>query len=344
MSVDFLTRMVIVGLASYAVVSIVAALLVAATWRVLAVRASSAPQAIADRLFVLRLTPVAAALCVNVLVMTAFLMFEANRHAEPVGPAVLTCAAAGLLLIAGAAARTVRAARAAASLRRQWPLAAARPLGHTRDARHIGSETGHSPLQTGDVLDSCPVQVVRADTPFPVVALMGVFRPRLIIASGVIDACTPAEMAAVIAHEMAHFESRDNLRRALFVLCPDVLAWSRRPLAMERAWTEATELAADDRAAGDSAARRLDLASALVKVARLAANATVPPLPSSALFRGGPVADRVRRLVEPPDKAAPPLPIGSLGCAAVLVIAPLALPRVLPPLHEVVEAAIRFGL
>lgn len=343
MTVDFLARIVIIGLASYAVVSIVGAILVAATWRVLAVRASSAPQAIADRLFVLRLTPVAAALCVSVLVMTAFLLFEANRHAEPVGPAVLTCAAAGLLLIARAAARTVRSARAAASLRRQWPLAAARPL-DTRDARHIRSETGHCPPETGEVLDSCPVQVVRADTLFPVVALMGVFRPRLIIASGVIDACTPAEMAAVIAHEMAHFESRDNLRRAVIELCPDVLAWSRRPLAMERAWTEATELAADDRAAGDNAARRLDLASALVKVARLAANATVPPLPSSALFRGMPVADRVRRLVEPPDKAAPPLPIGSLACAAVLVIAPLALPRVLPPLHEVVEAAIRFGL
>ena len=275
MTVDFLTRAAIAGLAAYALAGTAASLAVAAAWR-RALRVPDTPHGIARLLFAMRLAPAALGLLAGLMTVGAFLLFEANPHREAVGPAALAGAGAGLLLLAMAAVRSVSVIRASSALRRQW---------RARRAVRI---------------DGCPVDVVAAEIPFPVVALLGCVRPRLIVASHVLEACTPAEIDVVIAHEMAHLSARDNLRRILFAVSPDALGGSRAARDMERAWAEATELAADDRAAGASTARRLDLASALVKVARLAANAAVPALPASALFRGEPVADRVRRLVGPP--------------------------------------------
>ena len=124
---------------------------------------------------------------------------------------------------------------------------------------------------------------------------------RLFVARTVVDACDAGELRAVVAHEQAHAGARDNLRRLLMAGAPDALAWLPVGAGMMREWAAMAELAADETAVSHSS-DRLHLASALVKVARLA---TTPPgaLPASTLYRGEPIAERVHRLLEAP---APP--------------------------------------
>jgi Zn-dependent protease with chaperone function len=320
MSVDFFTRAAMVGLASYAVVSTAAAIAAWAAWRrLMAIRGSASPQQTAARLFAARLSPSALGLSAAIVMVSAFVLFEPNLDRETVGYAVLIPALLGAALLASSATRIALALRASARLRRLW---------HTPDPVHV----------TG-----CPVEILRADTVFPVVALAGWIKPRLIVASRVLDACSPAELRAVIAHELAHLESRDNLRRAALAVCPDVLAGSRAARDMEHAWAEASELAADDRAAGATATSRLDLASALVKVARLGADVPAPPLPASALFRGEPIADRVRRLLSPPPAPPPARRWIAPAMAVAAGIATMVAFASMPYLFNLVEAAIRLG-
>ncbi|MDE3156399.1 MAG: hypothetical protein KGN76_14950, partial [Acidobacteriota bacterium] len=98
--------------------------------------------------------------------------------------------------------------------------------------------------------------------------------------------------------------------------------------------------AADARAGAGSAARRLDLASALVKVARLAPPAGLRrPIPCSTLHDGGDIALRVRHLTaDRPLEARhgvrlPSVLTGALVLGASLAIA-LVASSVLPGLVQ----------
>src|SRR5262249_2820490 len=124
------------------------------------------------------------------------------------------------------------------------------------------------------------------------------FRPRLIVARGLIEALTPEELAASIDHEIGHFRARDNLKRLAMRMAPDVLRWTAIAADIERKWAAASEHAADAGAAiVRSRAKRLALASALVKVARLMPVTVLVSEPISTLVGGGEIATRVRRLI-----------------------------------------------
>src|SRR5205823_5089341 len=134
----------------------------------------------------------------------------------------------------------------------------------------------------------------------------------------------------------AHVSARDNLKRLLIRACPDVFG---APCALDRAWTAAAEEAADARAAAERPAARLDLAQALIHVARLA----VPEVPAlvSAFYLGGSIDARVRRLVDlPAEPASAPWPRFALP-AAVLLFAAVEI-TVAPALHALMEQAVRF--
>jgi hypothetical protein len=99
-----------------------------------------------------------------------------------------------------------------------------------------------------------------------VLIVTGFFRAKVFISSVVLEMLTPGELAAALAHEMAHVSFSDNLKQMLFGICTPP-----RWLEIESekaAWVSASELAADD-AALDRGASALDLAGALVKMARL---------------------------------------------------------------------------
>ena len=224
------------------------------------------------RLFHLRVAPAVAATAVAwVGIPIAFSLWEPAGKVEPVGPAALALAVAGAALIASSFWRLTMALRETQRIHRSLVDA------------------------TRASLPASPLPAFVIDSRFPIVALVGLFVSRLFVARTVVEACDAGELRAVVAHEQAHAGARDNLRRLLMAAAPDALAWLPVGAGMMREWGAMAELAADETAVSHFP-DRLNLASALVKVARLA---TTPPaaLPASTLYRGEPIAERVHRLL-----------------------------------------------
>lgn len=137
--------------------------------------------------------------------------------------------------------------------------------------------------------------------PFPVIAVVGAFRPRLFVARQIFDSLSDEEFQAAIAHEYGHLVARDNFKRVLLRVCRDLLLVScgRR---LDRAWTETSEASADEYAANSGGNKTaLSLASALVKVAQIVPPGASPAMPAGAFLMEAQTIDityRVRRLLQ----------------------------------------------
>lgn len=227
----------------------------------------------------LRLVPAIAAIAfVIALFAPSYWRYE-PRAVEDLDTSLIIGAVAAALLIAVAAVRGWRAWRRAASRARAW-LRIARPI---------------------EIAGGIPVYEVPIEA--PMMALAGVFRPRLLVTRGVVDALTGEELQAGIAHEIGHFRARDNLKRLAMRAAPDVLVSTRTAAAIEARWASAAEHDADRAGAADNAAR-CALASALVKVARLTPLSTPLAEPISTLVDGGDIASRVHHLLDDHSPAA----------------------------------------
>jgi Zn-dependent protease with chaperone function len=303
----------LVLLASFGLVSLVLSGLLTLAWRAGLERIGAASL----DLLGLRLLPAAGALLVALaVVLPAFLAYEPHRERETAGPLLIGLAAFAGVCLAHGIWRGWRACRAARALLRRCGLHAQRGVG--------------------------PASLVHVvDVPEPLIAVIGAWRPRVVAAESVRAACDPAEFAEVLAHEAAHLAAWDNLKLLLLVAAPDVLAWTALGGSLAARWRAAAEREADQRATGDNRERRLALASALIKVARLlkSADAARPAL-------GMPVATddvpgRVRGLLGPPARPVPARILVALaGCAFLIPL--LALPRY-ALLHELLEQLVRFG-
>jgi hypothetical protein len=267
----------------------------------------------ARMLFRLRILPgAAAAIAAFGVALPIFLWFEDAGTVEPVNRTLALSATAGAFLLARGFWRAASAYRATMRVAGGWQRAARRVEGL-----------------------AAPMPVFAIDEPFPTVTVVGFFRPRLFVAERVLRECTPAEVSAMIAHECAHVTSLDNLKRLLACACPDVFG---APRQLEREWTAAVEEAADARAAGLDPSARIDLAQAIVRVARLAVPRT--PELASGFYSGGSIDRRVRRLVEPPIVAVRAGWTRALVPAAILLFAG-AVVAAAPALHAFMEAAVR---
>jgi len=274
--------------------------------------ARRAPAPRARLLFNLRMLPgVCAVLVAFGIALPIFLWFEDAGTTESVSRTlgVLSFAGAGLLL--RASWRAAAAWQSTARVLDDW----------RRRGRAL------------DGLDA-PLPAYAIDDPFPIVAVVGVLRPRLFVAERVLRECAPDEVAAMIAHECAHVSARDNLKRLLIRACPGLFGVAR----LDRVWGAAAEEAADARAAGFDATARLNLAEALIHVARLAVP-QVPPL-ASAFYLGGSIDDRVRRLIEPPVNVEAPRWTRVVFPGALALFA-AAIVLVAPALHALMEQAVR---
>jgi Zn-dependent protease with chaperone function len=268
-------------LAVQLVVSAAGAAVVAASEpRLLRLAAGLAPDRRARALLAILLLPAGLGLLVSLgLVVPAWLLHEPPGRDERAGPALVLLSALGTLLVAG---------RLGVAL-----------LELVRTARLVGRWRAE-----GRELRGLPLAATRVGCDAPPASLHGLLRPRLLLASRLIEALQPDELEAVIEHERAHVRARENLKRFLLRAAPDplvLLPAGRRLLA---AFEEASEVAADR-----DACRRvppLSLARALLKTARL----TGGPggLVAAALHREGALALRVRELVrahETAEVAAP---------------------------------------
>ena len=300
MTLGFLARGLVLVLAGHAVVSTIAAVGVVVLWPRVRRPLDASAVRFANRLFLVRMAPLMASLAVAWCgLAVSYALWEPRTGDERVGPMSLTLAATGAALVASGLWRAGRSVLSSRRIQHRLLTCAQVPQPHV----------------------SVPAIVV--ESAFPIVALAGVFMSRLFVARTVVEACTADELRAILAHEHAHEVARDNLRRLTLEGSPDILGWMRAATAFDRDWAAAAELAADEAAAVHAPAR-LHLASALVKVARLA---TTPPdaLPASAFYAGDALTERVRRLLDAPvDAGAPVSPWpGCLVTLAILVGAPV---------------------
>jgi hypothetical protein len=245
--------------------------------------------------------------------LPAFLLFEPRHENERVGMLLLGAAALGAAQLVRMAARAGRMLYLSRALTRRWTATAA-PL-------------HRSPW-------GMPAFAIDAD--FPVVAVAGLLRPRLFVDRRVLDTCSDAEVEAIAAHERAHVRHRDNVRRLIIGACEGPLS------AAAASWRQAAEHAADACAA-DSARRGLDLASALLKLARLAGTRSLEGAAVSTVHDGASLETRIRRLVDRSGAGAPatrssPLPLVTLAIAGAALA---SVPGLLDNVHRLLETLVR---
>jgi Zn-dependent protease with chaperone function len=315
-----------VALASYAVLSTACSLIALAIWRAGVFSRIASPAVRARRLVMLRALPVtAAATVLATVVMPAFIRFEPVRAFEAVGPAFMVVAALGAALLISGAVNAVLAALTTWRVERAW-LRSAQPL---------------------DFDPPAGVPAFAVDSFAPVVALVGVFAPKLIADRGVIAACDRRELANIVAHERGHLHARDNLKRWLMASAPDVLRWTPAHHAIALAWDDAAEDAADDAATAGEAVARVDLAALLIKVARLSTGPGLTAATISPFTRPDRLDQRVRRLLSSaqscrPSRSALLSPLIGAGLGAS-VLSVLTNPAAMQMVHGVVEAVVAFG-
>lgn len=237
------------SLAGLLVIHTLALLLVIIFWRVSSRCAESwMPSIRAKFLFLLRITPGAVAvLCVGALFLPAYLSHEPRQTTEIVTAKLGVLAALSLYAIGFALWRLLAACLLTRRLIKNW-LKYAEPA----------------------VINDVAIPAYRFQHPFPVIAIVGALRPRLFIANQIFQTLNGEEIIAAVAHERGHLVAGDNIKRGLLRYCRDLQTIMPLGRALDRAWIGATELAADEHAARDGASVALNLASALVKVARLA--------------------------------------------------------------------------
>lgn len=322
----FLALGTVLALVWFLAIDVVTTVAVAAIARACRGAWADRPSARARFLLALRLLPGALA---SSFVLFAFLpifwRLEPHDTIETVGP----------LLVAGSLAAALLVMMA---IRRGWWA--------SRDARKKAGRwsRGATPLMVGGGL---PAAIV-AD-PGSTISLVGATRPRLFIARPVLETLTPEELEAVVAHEQGHHRSHDNLKRLVMAWLPGALALTATGAWLEREWARAAELAADAAAARESPARALDLASALVKVARLASAPPGAGAVYSTLHDGGDIATRVRHLAAIAD-ARPAdarvrvtlLARAGIGATASVALAMACAPHVPSLVQQLTELLVRF--
>lgn len=315
---------VTVCLGAYALLDLAISAFMALIWRTRAVApADLPPQTRARRLFLLRLVPsVTAAILTLAVVTPAFVIFEPPGHEEEMGPAMGLFALLAVAQLAIAVATAARSLWMTARFERTW----------LRDSARIDGPAG--------------VPAYAVQTPAPLVALVGVFSPKLIAAQSVLDACSPDEIARIVGHECGHLQSRDNLKRWLMASLPDTLRWTRIHHEIIDAWHYAAEDAADDATTTGEATERAELAALLLKIVRLTPLPTWDTAIVSPFVQDDGLERRVRRLLKPELEPPAPLAKAPLAVAGLLVAgiaATLSSPETLERIFHAFESLVAVG-
>jgi beta-lactamase regulating signal transducer with metallopeptidase domain len=187
--------------------------------------------------------------------------------------------------------------------------------------------------------------IVRKDV--PLLALAGVFCPRLLVSQAVLRSLSAEELDLALQHENAHRVSRDNLKRLFLLLSPAPIPLLHSFSSMERCWARFSEWAADDEAVRGDSHRALSLAAALLRVARMGAGQRLSFLHTSLCADDHDLSARVERLLRIPP--LPRKPYGSARCFAIgsslgLAVCAgvvLAWPATLSPVHQLLELFLR---
>jgi len=285
----------------------------------------------AEILFCIRAIPSLLALIfVGLLVVPAYVGYEPYVTSEIVSTKLATLALISAAGVVFALWRAYRSWFATRSLLRAW----------LRNAERIR-------------LNDITIPTFRIEHSFPIIAVVGSIRPRLFVAGNVLEALSPEELAAAIAHERGHLIARDNLKRSILRACRDVLMLAPFGRSLDRAWAQAAEAAADEHAARENPDRALNLASALVTIAKMVPVKERAEVPLGAYLIGAEetqgVKARIRRLLDIASHGIDNRDHQSLIRAAQVIsllgfllfaTAAAANPKVLIGVHELIERTV----
>jgi Zn-dependent protease with chaperone function len=291
-------------------------LMVAAAWPSVRTSVEQLPAGVrAQVLAALRLFPSAIAVLSLPVVFISFVSLEPAQTSEVSGVLLIAAALGGFAALLAGIVRAVRGRRATLNALRRWTT--------PQRITHGG------------------ISIMAIDEPFPVVAVVGIWQPRMYVARRVLAVCDQLEIEAMIAHEAAHVAAHDNLTRLLFLCALPMRGLARTAAELEISWTKATEEAADDVACRDGRSA-LALASALTKVARLAAGHRAPVLHASAILSGAAIEHRVRRLLLPTRAAAAPRVFTILLGAAFVLVTGIMSPPGRRALYQAAELCVQY--
>jgi Zn-dependent protease with chaperone function len=321
-------------LAALLSINALASLAVTAGWRSIQYRLQNVSAGTrAEILFAMRVgPPLLALILVTVFLVPSYIGYEPYGTGEIVSKKLGALAILSAIGVGLAFSRAFRSWLATRRLLRDW-LAGAAPV----------------------KVKGANIPAFRIDNAFPIIAVVGTFRPRLFIAESVIHRLTEDELAAALAHERGHLRARDNFKRSLLRGCRDMLMIVPCGRALDQAWSEAAEAAADEQAALESAETALNLASALVKVAKMVPVGSRAAVPLAAFLVGVEetrgVKARVRRLLEMASNGyllparnpafARLVPAVSFCCLLLLAFLIANNQRVLIIVHNAIESAVR---
>jgi Zn-dependent protease with chaperone function len=277
MSYSFVVCMSLVALCS---INILASAACTVVWHCLSVRADRWSAALRSRLlFALRLFPTTAALVVVLLLFVpSYVLYEPRPADEMVGLKLAILASVSSLGIGLAVWRGLASFCATRRLVAEWMDRA-----------------------EAVTIQGCSLPCFGVAHPFPVVAVVGIFRPRLFLSQQVLKSLRHHELLAALEHETGHVRAQDNLKRLLMACCRDLLGVVRCGRSLDHAWRTAAEAAADEYAARRGGRLALDLADALVKLARMVPEGVKPVLATSGSLigdDGGEISTRVHRLAQ----------------------------------------------
>jgi Zn-dependent protease with chaperone function len=302
----FALRCLSVSLTFFLIFYSLLSVLVRRGWRRVQWLASPLPaRRMADLLFLMRIFPAIAAIVVCcAFVVPSFLLMEPRVTAEPVGEVPLTLGLCCMALFVIGAYDATWTSMQTSRVVRNW----------LKDAKRLPSN------------HAVPVFQIRPAAPS--LTLTGLCSPKVLLSRSAAAVLCGSELNAALKHEFAHARRRDNLKKLLFRLFifPGMSQ-------LEAAWSHAEEMAADD-AAVSSAREALDLASALIKLSRLAPVQSSLAL-TTALLQEGPssVNARIERLVAwDPSRTQAPRPVAwylrpalAASCLAVFLTYGMAL-------------------
>ncbi len=332
----FALRGIAVSLSVFVIVYAVLSLAVGAgsRWLIDRLRAQRLPvRRLADLLFALRMFPLATAVVITAgLTVPSFLLLEPRAIDEPLGAIPLVLGICGAVVAIFGVANVALALRRVSRSIAKWtiaaqPVAACAPVPVLRISPVVEALAFPSPA-------------------FPAMTAAGILRPKVLLSRAAESMLTASELQTALQHEVAHVRRRDNLKKLLlrFVNFPGMAA-------LESAWLEATEMAADD-AAVANAADALDLAAALIKLSRLAPadlNSVDPTIALTAALVLSPAAvmnARIQHLIAWSDdrRASPtnfsPL-YGLAAAAATAAIFVVTYSQLLVHLHTATEWLVR---
>jgi Zn-dependent protease with chaperone function len=197
-------------LAALLTINALSTLLAAVIWRAFSGSAQNWTAEMRARvIFALRLFPMIGAIaCALIILIPSYLTHEPTDTNEVVSRKLAALAFVSAIGIALALWRGVASWRATRHLNADW-------------LRHA------TPLK----LDGISIPTYLISHPFPVVAITGALKPRLFIATQVLEALNETELAAAMAHERGHLAMYDNLKRTSLRACRAVLTAGARSTA-----------------------------------------------------------------------------------------------------------------